>query len=1007
MGKRANKKKTRPLQKEKRVAGHSPKSVPQQTNLNVEDVDGVTIVKERKLCPHFDKGFDVNKLSEKISSSDSFRCEDCREAVGDRKGAKGKGKQVKKKGSGSIDSKSESKAIWVCLECGHLACGGIGLPTTSQSHAVRHSKQNRHPLVFQWENPQLRWCFPCNTLIPAEKTGENGEKKDAVFEVVKMIKAQSSKESLADVEDVWFGRGSIISELNAEGTMTIGLEGRSGHVVRGLVNLGNTCFFNSVMQNLLAMNKLRDYFSSEEASFGPLSSSLKKLFTDLKAETGFRNVINPKSFFGSVCSKAPQFRGYQQQDSHELLHCLLDGLSTEELTVRKRRNASEEDGIPPKHGPTFVDSAFGGLISSTVCCVECGHSSTVHEPFLDLSLPVPTKKPPTKKVQPVSQAKKTKLPPKRGGKVQPKINRNTDSMPAQSVSKPSVQSDSPCQTQSAVPLTENTVASSDNIPATGSTAPTTAVDVSGEVSQNLAAVIESDSKQAVETTMEQIASSFDDFWMDYIGAETTSEHDFAKENNVLAAGQQCGDKVNIPNDDLTETCQASSIDGEPNKKPESSSVNPWEEEAPLQVQSSEVLLLPYKEEGFTDREIMKGESEAASSFVGCGQDEAEFDGIGDLFNEPEVSAAPVAGPSLGNEVALPSFIAGISSESDPDEVDDSDSPVSLESCLALFIKPELLSNDNAWECENCSNILREQRLDAKNKQSKISPKASINGDEAQIQSDSVSLDKNISCSTEVRSSEDGDAIPNNLCNSTPEVFVSGNGCSNKKFIHAEIVQTEMEPFISQTEERKYEMNVSHSSGCYESCNRETLSGPPVDSFSVDETSSTGYTMAKDEQTDCNFPGNCESDVNEDGDKTLKKLNVKRDATKRVLIDKAPPILTVHLKRFSQDVRGRLSKLNGHVNFRDVLDLRPYMDPRCVDTQSYVYRLLGVVEHSGTMRGGHYIAYVRGDARGKGKADKEHGGSVWYYASDAHVQEVSLEEVLRCDAYLLFYEKISN
>jgi ubiquitin carboxyl-terminal hydrolase 16/45 len=344
-------------------------------------------------------------------------------------------------------------------------------------------------------------------------------------------------------------------------------------------------------------------------------------------------------------------------------------------------------------------------------------------------------------------------------------------------------------------------------------------------------------------------------------------------------------------------------------------------------------LLPYKEEGFTDREIMKGESEAGSSFVGCGQDEAEFDGIGDLFNEPEVSAAPVAGPSLGNEVALPSFIAGISSESDPDEVDDSDSPVSLESCLALFIKPELLSNDNAWECENCSNILREQRLDAKNKQSKISPKASINGDETQIQSDSVSLDKNISCSTEVGSFEDGDAIPNNLCNSTPEVFVSGNGCSNKKFIHAEIVQTEMEPFISQSEERKYEMNVSHSSGCYESCNRETLSGPPVDSCSVDETSSTGYTMAKDEQTDCNFPGNCESDVNEDGDKTLKKLNVKRDATKRVLIDKAPPILTVHLKRFSQDARGRLSKLNGHVNFRDVLDLRPYMDPRCLSLRT--------------------------------------------------------------------------
>ncbi|CAK7328449.1 unnamed protein product [Dovyalis caffra] len=992
MGKKANKKKIRPPPKERRAAGHSPKSVPQQTNLNVEDVDGVTVVKERKLCSHFDKGFDANKLSEKIRSLDSFRCEDCREGLGDRKGAKGKGKQAKKKGSCSVDSKSESKAIWVCLQCGHLACGGVGLPTIAQSHAVRHSKQNRHPLVFQWEKPQLRWCFPCNTLIPVEKTEENGEKKDSVFEVVKMIKAKSSEQSSVDVEDVWFGRGSIISELNAEGTVATGLEGIS-HVVRGLVNLGNTCFFNSVMQNLLAMNKMREYFLKEEVSFGPLSSSLKKLFTDLKAETNSRNVINPKPFFGSVCSKAPQFRGYQQQDSHELLRCLLDGLSAEELTVRKRRNASEEDGIPPKHGPSFVDSAFGGRISSTVCCVECGHSSTVHEPFLDLSLPVPTKKPPTKKVQPVSRAKKTKLPPKRGERSNPRS------------TKIQIQ----CQLK--VFQTHQSIvilyAKHNNTRLPDPTAPTAVVDVSGVVSQNLMAVIESDSKQAVETTMEQTASSFDDFWMDYVGPETKSDgHDFAKENNDLAAGQQIGDKVNIPDDGLTETCQASSIDGAPNQKPESSSVNPWEEEVPLQVQSSEVLLLPYREEGFTDKEIMKGESEASSLFVGCGQDEAEFDGIGDLFNEPEVSAAPVAGPSLRNEVALPSLTAGISSESDPDEVDDSDSPVSVESCLAHFVKPELLSNDNAWECENCSKILQQQKLNAKKKQSKISPKTSLNGGETQIQSDLVNLDKGISYSTEVGNSQNGDVISNNLLNSTPEVLVSGNDCSNKKLIQSEIVQTEMEPFISQSEERKYEMTVSQSSGCYESCNGETLRGPPVDSCSIDETSGSGYTTAKDEQTDSNFAGNCESDVNEDEDKTLKKLNVKRDATKRVLIDKAPPILTIHLKRFSQDARGRLSKLNGHVNFRDVLDLRPFMDPRHVDTESYVYRLLGVVEHLGTMRGGHYIAYVRGDERSKGKAHKEHGGSVWYYTSDTHVREVSLEEVLRCDAYLLFYEKMS-
>lgn len=47
--------------------------------------------------------------------------------------------------------------------------------------------------------------------------------------------------------------------------------------------------------------------------------------------------------------------------------------------------------------------------------------------------------------------------------------------------------------------------------------------------------------------------------------------------------------------------------------------------------------------------------------------------------------------------------------------------------------------------------------------------------------------------------------------------------------------------------------------------------------------------------------------------------------------------------------------------------------------------------------GHYIAYVRGGERS--------GGNVWYYASDASVHEVSLDNVLQSDAYIIFYEKI--
>ncbi|GKE83035.1 ubiquitin carboxyl-terminal hydrolase 2-like protein, partial [Tanacetum coccineum] len=77
---------------------------------------------------------------------------------------------------------------------------------------------------------------------------------------------------------------------------------------------------------------------------------------------------------------------------------------------------------------------------------------------------------------------------------------------------------------------------------------------------------------------------------------------------------------------------------------------------------------------------------------------------------------------------------------------------------------------------------------------------------------------------------------------------------------------------------------------------------------------------------------------------------------------------------------------------------------CKDRETYKYQLVGVVEHSGTMRGGHYVAYVKRGAKGNAGKDEDET-SMWYHASDAYVREVSLEEVLRCKAYILFYEEM--
>ncbi|XP_059308197.1 ubiquitin carboxyl-terminal hydrolase 2-like [Lycium ferocissimum] len=922
------KKKARGGVKEKRNPVASPNLLAQQDTQEVKapEDDGVTAVNDTKICPHIDKGIDVEKVSAKLGFSGPVRCEDCREGTVNRRAGKGKGKHGKKKGGG--ESKSVSKAIWVCLECGHLSCGGAGFPTTPQSHAVRHARQYHHQLAVQFENLQLRWCFPCNRLIPAEK------EKDVLHDIVKMIKGRPPEGPSVDVEDVWFGTRSITSEIKPEA---------SGYVVRGLFNLGNTCFFNSVIQNLLAMNRLRDYFLEWDECDGPLAAAFKKLFV----ETSIRdasNAINPKPFFGSLCAKAPQFRGYQQHDSHELLHCLLDGLSTDELTARKKlKSPQDDDG----KSPTYVDAIFGGRLSSTVTCLECGHSSLVYEPFLDLSLPVPTKKTPSKKAQPVSRPKKSKHPPKRSGRVRPKISRDAASLNSQSAQESGSKTEVPSDSALLDSLDASSVADIDNM---------------GLTSHNLYSSLKSNNEKHVNDVTGQLTSVDSSAWLDYLDqdilpngndmASQITSHDLCsspKSNNneqndngvtgqststdnftcseyldqgITPKGDDVASQIDIPSNqgcatenvvqpnvslqndlnahsDSNLTCEevaAKDMDArevEHNSASGSqvlsvdsnldSSTRLGEIEAALLVQDSEILLLPYKEETSTTSDVLKGEDE----------DSLEFDGFGGLFNEPE----PVAGPAekpLPNGYGEASSAVGNSTESDPDEVDNTDAPVSVESCLACFTKPELLSKtEHAWQCENCAKLLREQRM----------------------------------------RSEGG--------------------------------------FHSSQDEASGLVN----------CNNQN------NGVQLDERSA-----------------NYESGESEENEIDSKGVKVERDATKRILIDKAPPILIIHLKRFSQDARGRLSKLNGHVNFRDAVDLTTFIDPRCLQREIYKYRLVGVVEHSGTMRGGHYVAYVRGGPKIAGE-DKDAKDYVWYYASDAYVREVPLEEVLRSEAYILFYEEI--
>ncbi|CAK9318862.1 unnamed protein product [Citrullus colocynthis] len=983
MGKKVKKKTNRAPSKEKRVSSSSPRKVPQRSNETVETADEeVSVVKEKSQCRHLDKCFNLNELTSKLGSSEPISCEGCQESSADRRGGRGKARHGKKKGGTSVDVKTDSKAIWICLQCGHYSCGGIGLPTNSQSHAVRHVRQTRHPVVIQFENPQLRWCFSCNTLLPVEKTEENGEQKDGLFNVVKLIRDRSMESSPVDVENTWHASSAVTAATKSESSVLSDLDRRNHYVVKGLINLGNTCFFNSILQNLLAIDMLSDHFMKLEECVGPLTIALKKIFIEARTEIRMKGSINPRSVFGCISSKAPQFKGYEQHDSHELLRVLLDALSSEELTSRKMMNCKEEK-ISGDLTPTFVDEMFGGQISSAVCCKECGHTSTVYEPFLDLSLPVPMKKPLAKKVQPVSRAKKTKAPPKRNGKTIPKTDKASDVIPVQIASVPSSSNES-------------------SLPSEASASSTTTIMEKTLTSQNVSDVKKSEKEVLIENGGE--CASDDLTWMDFLGPELNAE------NCDISTTQDSENNVEVfISDDSQQSVsglsvQVSSLHNEPNKQPDFSSVNSQDDEAPLQVQASEVLLLPYKEESST-AEVAKEDDRASSSILGCAQEDFDGFGLGDMFDEPEIPIGPIARPSTSNEVVESSF----NSESDPEEVDNTNAPVSVESCLTYFTKPELLSNENGYNCEKCSKRLQQQRLEMK-KQSRVACKAVANGYQTAVGGDTSSFNED--SSVEVKNQKNmnlaNGSISYGSCESSN--LKENADCSSRDCTKPVNCQKgKMDSLALDEDDAKVNIDVNpglaYSSGCNNTSNQENSDDKSNCSLSNDDPKRSELAKTNIEHLSPQLSAGNQSEKREDGemDSDSTIVNVKRDATKRFLIHKAPPILTIHMKRFSPDARGRYSKLNGHVRFKETIDLKPYLDTRYADRDKCNYRLVGVVEHSGSMRGGHYVAYVRGSNRKRSNGEAEEDASVWYYASDAVVNEVTLDRVLGCEAYILFYE----
>ncbi|KAL1747592.1 hypothetical protein HDZ31DRAFT_80304 [Schizophyllum fasciatum] len=184
----------------------------------------------------------------------------------------------------------------------------------------------------------------------------------------------------------------------------------------GLGNLGNTCFMNSALQCLAHQEELTEYFMSgvfkqELNPDNPLGmhGAIAEAFGDLLQHIWARSSASsysPRDFKMQLQRFAPQFSGYQQHDSQELVAFLLDGLHEDLNRVLKKPYVEKPDwegggdlelaqlakkswdGYMMRNDSVIVD-LFQGQYQSTLVCPQCQKVSITFDPFMYLTLPLP------------------------------------------------------------------------------------------------------------------------------------------------------------------------------------------------------------------------------------------------------------------------------------------------------------------------------------------------------------------------------------------------------------------------------------------------------------------------------------------------------------------------------------------------------------------------------------------------------------------------------------------